>query len=79
MEKIKSASHVVGIEDYEVEECEDGFGWKVYIRMELLTNITDYFAHKEISVDEVKKLGIDILTALEYCHQLNIIHRDFKP
>ena len=79
MEKIKSASHVVGIEDYEVEECEDGIGWKVYIRMELLTNITDYFAHKEISVDEVKKLGIDILTALEYCHQLNIIHRDIKP
>ena len=75
MSKLKSASHIVAIEDYEVEENKDGIGWTIFIRMELLTNIS------KISFDqkEVRKMALDILTALEYCHSYKIMHRDIKP
>lgn len=75
MSKLKSASHIVGIEDYEVEENKDSIGWTIFIRMELLTNIL------KVSFDqkEVRKMALDILTALEYCHSYKIMHRDIKP
>ena len=79
MIKLKSAGHIVGIEDYEVLENKDSFGWTIYIRMELLTNLSDYLKGKVVTVDEVKKMALHILNALEYCHDLNIIHRDIKP
>ena len=79
MIKLKSAGHIVGIEDYEVVENKDSFGWTIYIRMELLTNLSDYLKGKVVTVDEVKKMALHILNALEYCHDLNIIHRDIKP
>lgn len=74
MDKLKSASYIEGIEDFEVIEYD--LGWKVYIRMELLTNILNKEA---LSIDEVKKMAVHILSALEHCHALNIIHRDIKP
>ena len=77
METMKSASHIVGIEDFEV--VEDGIGWKVYIRMELLTNLQDYLMEKGVSVEEIVKMATHILSALEHCHEMNIIHRDIKP
>lgn len=77
METMKSASHIVGIEDFEV--VEDGIGWKVYIRMELLTNLQDYLMEKGVSVEEIVKMAMHILSALEHCHEMNIIHRDIKP
>ena len=79
MEKMKSASHVVGIEDYEVVENKEGIGWTIYIRMELLTNSLNYFKQNTPTVEEVKKMAIHILSALEHCHELNIMHRDIKP
>lgn len=79
METMKSASHVVGIEDFEVVELEEEIGWKIYIRMELLTNLIDYLNEKGVTVEEVKKMAIHILAALEFCHDQNLIHRDIKP
>ncbi len=79
MQKMKAASHVVTIEDYEVIENNDGVGYTIFIRMELLTNITKYFREKEITVDDVIKMASHILTALEFCHDQNIMHRDIKP
>ena len=36
MESLKSATHVVTIEDYKIVERTDGkIGWQIYIRMEL--------------------------------------------
>lgn len=79
MEKMKSASHIVTIEDYEVVENEDEFGWTIFIRMELLENLRAHFKEKPVTQEEVVKLGMHILTALDFCHECNIIHRDIKP
>ncbi len=79
MELMKSASHIVAIEDYEVVENDEGIGWTIYIRMELLTNLIDYIKKHPMMKEDVIQLGIQLLTALEFCHSKNIIHRDIKP
>lgn len=79
MDKLKSAGHIVGIEDFEVVENENTIGWTIYIRMELLTNLSNHLKTTSNLVEEVKKMAIHILNALEHCHELNIIHRDIKP
>ena len=79
MERMKSASHVVAIEDYDVVEESETIGWTIYIRMELLTNLNTFIQEKGMSTQDVIKMGIDVLTGLEFCHQEKLIHRDIKP
>lgn len=79
MERMKSASHVVTIEDYAVVEESETIGWSIYIRMELLTNLNTFIQEKGMSTQDVIKMGIDVLTGLEFCHQEKLIHRDIKP
>ncbi len=79
MECLKGTQNVVSVEDYQVVENTDGIGWTIYIRMELLTPLIQYFENKQIVEKEVIRLGCDICSALELCSKLNIIHRDIKP
>ena len=79
LEQLKSAGNVVNIEEFEILEKEDGIGWDVYIRMELLRNLNEYRKGRQMHWQEVEKLGMDICKALEYCEQCRIIHRDIKP
>lgn len=79
MEKMKSASHIVAIEDYEVVEDKENLGWTIFIRMELLKNLNDYIKEHGMDTNGVIQMGEDILTGLEFCHERNLIHRDIKP
>ena len=79
LEKLKGAQNIVGIDDYKVVEKEDKIGYTIYIRMELLTSINQYFKNQEIQEKEVVKLGVDLCKALECCEKLGIMHRDIKP
>lgn len=79
MESFKGVQNIVSVEDYKVVEKEDGIGWDIYIRMELLTPFNKYSADRTLSEQEVIKLGVDICTALELCAKRNVIHRDIKP
>lgn len=79
MESLKGASNIVSIEDYEVEPDEAGVGWNIYIRMELLENLNAYRQRVSMTPSLAARIGIDICTALEYCAQKQIIHRDIKP
>ena len=79
MESLKGIQNIVSVEDYKVVEKTDTIGWDIYIRMELLTPFNTYICDKNLTEEQVIKLGTDICTALEICSQRNIIHRDIKP
>ncbi len=76
---LKGMTNVVGYEDHVVIKKEEGIGWDVLIRMELLTPLLDYASEEKFTIQEVTKLGIDLCKALELCNKYKIIHRDLKP
>ncbi|MCR4594751.1 MAG: serine/threonine protein kinase, partial [Clostridiales bacterium] len=79
MAELKGNSNIVSFEDHQFIRNEDGIGWTILIRMELLTPFADYQRENEIDNQAVVKLGIDICSALELCEMRKIIHRDIKP
>ena len=79
MSKLKGNSNIVSYEDHDIKKHENGIGWDILIRMELLTPLGEYLAQNKPDADTVIKLGIDICKALEVCQKHNIIHRDIKP
>lgn len=80
MSRLKGHSNIVSYEDHDIQPHEDGMGWDMLIRMELLTPITIFQkANKTFTRRQVIQLGIDLCRALEVCQKYNIIHRDIKP
>lgn len=79
MSKLKGNSNIVSYEDHQVIRHENGIGWDILIRMELLTPMMAYFKAHTITRRDIIKLGIDMCRALELCQKYNIIHRDIKP
>ncbi len=80
MSKLKGHSNIVSYEDHKMFPHEDGVGWDILIRMELLTPITSYLKQNHtFPRREVIQLGMDLCKALEICQRYNIIHRDIKP
>lgn len=79
MAKLKGHTNIVGYEDHQVIPADDGIGWTILIRMELLTSLINYVAENPMTRRDVIKLGIDLCKALELCQRVNVIHRDIKP
>lgn len=79
MSQLKGHSNIVNYEDHDVKKKEDDIGWDIFIRMELLKPMNDYFKEHMPTQSDVIKLGIDMCKALEVCQKHNIIHRDIKP
>lgn len=77
MESLKSASHIVAIEDYEIQKEADG--WTLFIRMELLKSLVQLRSEKNFTKGEVLKLGLDLCEGLQACWKKGVIHRDIKP
>ena len=79
MAKLKATSNVVCYEDHRVIPHDDGIGWDVLIRMELLTSLLNYTNDHKLEEHHIIQMGIDMCSALELCQKHNIIHRDIKP
>ena len=79
MSKLRGNSNIVSFEDHSVVQAKDGFGWEIFIRMELLEPLFRYLKTHTMTRRDVIKLGIDMCRALEVCQKYNIIHRDIKP
>jgi serine/threonine protein kinase len=67
--------NIVLIKDCKIETQKYDGGNDVLILMELLSGLDE----KNMSPEQVAKLGADICRALEMCANNNIIHRDIKP
>ena len=79
LSQLSGNSNIVSYEDHSVVQLKDEFGWEIYLRMELVTPLYEHLKGKELTKQEVLKIGIDICKALETCEKNNIIHRDIKP
>lgn len=79
MSQLKGNSNIVSYEDHDIKKHDNGVGWDILIRMELLTPLGKYLADHASDKNTVVKLGIDMCKALEVCQKYNIIHRDIKP
>lgn len=79
MSQLKGHTNIVSYEDHMVIPHEDGIGWDILIRMELLKSLKSVTAEQNMTEAEVIKLGMDMCSALEICGKMNIIHRDIKP
>ena len=79
MSRFRGTSNIVSYEDHLVTPRREGFGYDIFIRMELLTSLVKKLEQNDFSKKDVIQLGIDICKALELCQKHNIIHRDIKP
>ena len=78
MRKLNGNSHIVNCDDVRYVQHDDGIGWDIFIKMELLTALPKALP-AQISEDMVLKIAQDMCAALELCGEHKIIHRDIKP
>ena len=78
MAELKGHTNIVCCDDIRQIQKDDGFGWEIYIRMELLTPLLKAI-DQEMPEEQIIKLGVDLCTALSICRKRNILHRDIKP
>lgn len=79
MAELKGNRNIVTIEDYKIVEAENGIGYYIVIRMELLTSLVRHMSKNDPSREEIIRLGIDICDALSICEKHGVVHRDIKP
>ena len=82
MEALRGAPNIVQIDDFYFRNGADMSS--LYVRMERLTSFVDVMSDHQRSgipftIAEVLKIGKDICTALSFCEQKGIIHRDINP
>ena len=78
MRELDGSANVVRCDDLLTRPHEDGIGWDILIKMELLTPLR--LAMEGKSPEELAlRVGTDIGRALVLCKKHNIIHRDIKP
>ncbi len=78
MKKMSGCHNIVTCDDVRYLQHDDGIGWDIYIKMELLTPLVK--ALPEGFFEElVVNLAKDLCNALVYCKKYDIVHRDIKP
>lgn len=78
MKELGDIPNVVHCNDIYSEKTEDGIGWNIFIRMELLTPIMQIL-DKFKTENHIIRFAMDICSGLAACHDANLIHRDIKP
>ena len=78
MRKMNGSSNIVNCDDVRYVQHDDGIGWDIYIKMELLTPLAKTLTGS-ISDETVIRLAKDMCAALNLCQKHGIIHRDIKP
>ena len=79
MVSLKDHPNIVTYEDHCVIPHEDGIGWDILIKMELITPIQEWQMDHPMDENEIVRLGCEISSALAYAADHHLIHRDVKP
>jgi len=66
---LRGNTNIVSYEDHLIIPKITGIGYDIFIRMELLTELSKRVIEAEFMESDVIKLGVDICTALEVCPQ----------
>ena len=77
MEKLKGASNIVVIDDYTVVRNSDSNS--VLIRMELLTNLGEYIMTRQISMNDILKIGVTVQNPLFTAGQSRHSQQKLQP
>ena len=77
-QELNSCKNVVACHDVKCVQHDDGIGWDIYIRMELLRPLKQVLG-AEYRERVVLRLGLEMCNALLACQEHKIIHRDIKP
>ncbi len=78
MRKMNGSANVVNCDDVRYVQHDDGIGWDIFIKMELLTPLMEAVPI-HASEEQVVRIGEDLCHALIQCRQFDIVHRDIKP
>lgn len=78
MRKLDGCANIVSCDDVQYVQHDDGIGWDIFIKMELLTPLTKSLP-KAVSEEMVIRIGVDLCKALAVCKEHGIVHRDIKP
>lgn len=75
---LKGCINIVHCDDILVVKFDEGLGWRIYLKMELLTPLLK--AMDKVSTEkQIIKFAMDMCNALAFCHKKHILHRDIKP
>jgi len=74
----KGVTNIVRYYGHNIATSDSPKQYDIYILMEYLTPLMEHAGSAKLTVRDVIKLGLDVLRALELCHQNGIIHRDIK-
>lgn len=78
MADMKGCANIVYCDDVRYIQHDDGYGWDIFIKMELLTPLISALKG-EVPEAEVIRIGRDLGNALAFCESRKILHRDIKP
>ena len=78
MADMKGCANIVYCDDVRYIQHDDGMGWDIFIKMELLTPLTRALG-KEVPDEQVVRIGTDLCGALAFCEERHVLHRDIKP
>lgn len=78
MAQLRDNPNIVRCDDFRDIQHDDGLGWDIYIKMELLTPLLKCL-NQVSNEDQIIRMAMDICNALIDCQKKNIIHRDIKP
>ena len=78
MREMNGAANIVNCDDFRVVQHDDGIGWDIFIKMELLTPLIKALDQKPAE-EQVITVAKDMCKALILCKKHGIIHRDIKP
>lgn len=78
MAQMRDNPNIVHCDDFRDIQHDDGLGWDIYIKMELLTPLMKAL-DRVATEEQIIGLGKDLCNALVTCQAKNVIHRDIKP